>query len=373
MLVDRSLEAAKDGDRERAYGLARTAYLDHFEFVEIPLRLRDPNLVLDTEFKFATLRNDIRDGAPLGEIRRDVARRSRGAASTSTARWPTRALAAPLIAFGFSFSILFREGVEAVLLIAILLGSLVGRQRARLQAAARRWACSRRSGRRRDLGARDARDRHRAARAASCSRRSPRWSRSPCCSSVSFWLVSRLEHRRGMEFMRARVAARSRPAARSPSPGSASPRSTARASRRCSSTRRSTLFAEGLELWVALGAVAAAVALGGVAYAILKLGKQLPLQPMLIARRRDPAAALGRLHRQRGALAAGGRPGRRDAGRRSWARLPVFLAELTGIHPTREGLLARRCCSGSSCSARSGCSRVAGAPTAPRGARRRRQ
>ena len=34
-----------------------------------------------------------------------------------------KGVAAP-IAFGFSFSILFREGVEAVLLIAILLGSL---------------------------------------------------------------------------------------------------------------------------------------------------------------------------------------------------------------------------------------------------------
>ena len=32
-----------------------------------------------------------------------------------------------------------------------------------------------------------------------------------------------------------------------------------------------------------LGAVAAAVALAGVGYAILRLGKQLPLKPMLIA------------------------------------------------------------------------------------------
>src|SRR5215213_5421468 len=54
-LVDRSLEAAKDGDYARAHALARTAYLDHYEYVEIPLRLRDPNLVLDTEFKFAEI------------------------------------------------------------------------------------------------------------------------------------------------------------------------------------------------------------------------------------------------------------------------------------------------------------------------------
>src|SRR5215210_4737285 len=72
LLAD-ALEAVKAGNREQGYDLARTSYLDHFEFVEIPLRLRNPNLVLDTEFKFAQLRNDIRDGAPLSEIRADTA------------------------------------------------------------------------------------------------------------------------------------------------------------------------------------------------------------------------------------------------------------------------------------------------------------
>src|SRR3954447_26084554 len=71
-LVDRSLEAAKDGDYARAHALARSAYLDHYEYVEIPLRLRDPNLVLDTEFAFADLRNDLERRRALGEIRADV-------------------------------------------------------------------------------------------------------------------------------------------------------------------------------------------------------------------------------------------------------------------------------------------------------------
>src|SRR4051794_8935577 len=118
-----ALEAVKAGDRARAYGLARAAYLDHFEYVEIPLRLRNPNLVLDTEFKFAALRNDIRDGAPLGEIRRDTAAVREGLLAVDR-ELAAKGVAAPLIAFGFSFSILFREGIEAVLLIAILLGSL---------------------------------------------------------------------------------------------------------------------------------------------------------------------------------------------------------------------------------------------------------
>src|SRR3954471_19167530 len=59
VLLDQSLRAVKAGDRAGANAVAPPASLDHFEFVEIPLRLRNPNLVLDTEFKYAKLRNDI--------------------------------------------------------------------------------------------------------------------------------------------------------------------------------------------------------------------------------------------------------------------------------------------------------------------------
>ena len=72
-LVDDAVAAAAAGDRERAYDLARTAYLDHFELAEVPLRLRDPNLVLDVELSFAELRNGIREGAPMSEIRSSAA------------------------------------------------------------------------------------------------------------------------------------------------------------------------------------------------------------------------------------------------------------------------------------------------------------
>src|SRR5919107_4600040 len=121
-LLDDALEAVKAGDRERAYELARTSYLDHFEFVEIPLRLRNPNLVLDTEFKFAQLRNDIRDGAPLSEIRSDTAAVRAGLIDVDR-ELARKGVAAPAVAFGFSFSILFREGVEAGVVTAILLRS----------------------------------------------------------------------------------------------------------------------------------------------------------------------------------------------------------------------------------------------------------
>ena len=337
VLVDRALEAVKDGDRERAYRLARSAYLDHYEFVEIPMRLRDPNEVLDTEFKFAAMRNDIRDGAPLSDIRRDVADVREGLVASDRVL-ADKGLAAPAIAFGFSFSILFREGIEAVLLIAILLGSLSAGSAhdykrplglgvlAALGATLVTWALA-----------------TLVIDIAPVSRELMEAITALVAVGVlvivSFWLVSRLEHRRRQEFMRARVA-------------SAMAAGTALAFAGLGFTavyregfetvlfyQALNLFAEGLGLWVALGAAAAAVALGGVAYAILKLGKQLPLRPMLIG----GAAVLLLL-----AVAFTGNAVRSlqsvDLVRATpvdWPRLPVFVAELTGIHPTREGLIAQ--------------------------------
>ena len=159
VLVDRALEAVKDGDRERAYRLARSAYLDHYEFVEIPMRLRDPNKVLDTEFKFAAMRNDIRDGAPLSDIRRDVADVREGLVASDRVL-AEKGFAAPAIAFGFSFSILFREGIEAVLLIAILLGSLSAGSAHDYKRPLGLGVLAALGATAGDLGARDAGDRH---------------------------------------------------------------------------------------------------------------------------------------------------------------------------------------------------------------------
>jgi high-affinity iron transporter len=99
-----------------------------------------------------------------------------------------------------------------------------------------------------------------------------------------------------------------------------------------------TLFAAGLTLWVVLGAVAAAVALAGVGYAIFGLGRKLPLKPLLIggvsillllsvAFAGNAVRALQEVDIVNATPIEGG-----------WARLPIFLAEVTGIHPTKEGI-----------------------------------
>jgi high-affinity iron transporter len=337
VLLDQSLRAVKAGDRERAYALSRSAYLDHFEFVEIPLRLRNPNLVLDTEFKYAKLRNDIRDGASLGTIRADTAV-VRTALVDVDRELARKGVAAPLVAFGFSFSILFREGVEAVLLIAILLGSLAAGSAANYK---RPLALG--------VGAALVATAVLFVLATLVIDIAP-LSRElleavtaliavVVLVAVSFWLVSRLEHRRRMEFMRARVASAMAAGTTAAFVGLGFTAVFREGFETVLFYQALALFAQGLILWVVLGAVVAAIALGGVGYAILKLGKQLPLKPMLIGGAGVllllSIAFVGNAVRslQSADLMA--------ATPVSWPRLPVFLAELTGIHPTSQGLIVQ--------------------------------
>ena len=132
-----------------------------------------------------------------------------------------------------------------------------------------------------------------------------------------------------------------RRAPRRPSSAWASPPCTARASRPCSSTRRSRCSPRGSGSGWRSAPSPVPWRSRGVGYAILGMGKRLPLKPMLItgasillllsvafAGNADPLPA--------GADALGATPV--HAG---WARLPVFVAELTGIHPTREGLVTQ--------------------------------
>ena len=335
IVLGRSLDALKAGDRDRAYALSRDAYLDHFEFVEIPLRLRNPNLVIDTEFKYAKLRNDIRDGASVGRIRSDTAV-VRAALVDVDRELARKGVAAPLVAFGFSFSILFREGVEAVLLIAILLGSLAAGSASNYK---RPLALG--------IGAALVATAVLFVLATLVIDVAP-LSRElleavtaliavVVLIGVSFWLVARLEHRRRVEFMRARVASAMAAGTTAAFAGLGFTAVFREGFETVLFYQALALFAEGLILWVVLGAVAAAVALAGVAYAILKLGKQLPLRPMLIAG--ASVLLLLSIAFVGNAVLSLQSADYLTATPVAHPRLPVFLAELTGIHPTKQGLL----------------------------------
>ncbi len=122
-LIDRSVELYEAGKAEEAYTAARNAYLDHFEFVEIPLRVRDEELTLTLEEDFAALRNQIEAGFSEGDIEATATELRSGLDSVERIL-AEPGLAAPLLAAGYAFIIIFREGLEAVLVVAALLGYL---------------------------------------------------------------------------------------------------------------------------------------------------------------------------------------------------------------------------------------------------------
>jgi high-affinity iron transporter len=337
-LVDRSVALHEAGRSEDAYIAARNAYLDHFEFVEIPLRVRDEKLTLELEEDFAELRNLIQVGAPPDEVS-EVASVVQSGLDRVEKVLTAPGLGAPAIAVGYSFMILFREGLEAVLVLAAILGYLeASRNLAYRKPVLAGVAAA--------VGAtvltfvlaavvlsiapvqRELLEAGTALLAVTL------------LFYVSFWLVARLDQRRWMEFVKAKVWSAA-------STGSAFALAAVGFTAVYREGFETVLFyqallsfAEELELWVALGALAGAVALGAVGFAIFRAGKRIPVKAFLggavVMVMVLSVALIGNAIRalQEATLVPvtflEGVP-----------RLPIFLADLTGWHPTLQTILAQ--------------------------------
>lgn len=105
---------------EGALLTARSAYLDSYETVEIPLRPIDPDFTLDMEIKFAELRNLLQQSVPLQDVEEKTVEIRRGL-DESERLVSGVGIVAPAIAFSTSFSIIFREGLESALIIGAIL------------------------------------------------------------------------------------------------------------------------------------------------------------------------------------------------------------------------------------------------------------
>ncbi len=121
--IDQTLALIKQGHSDLAFESAKDGYLNHFELVEVPLRIIDNDLTIDTEGRFADIRQLIRDRGHVDTIR-DKLIALRGALDTIERKLTATGAAAPALIFGQSFLIIFREGFEVVLLVSILLGYL---------------------------------------------------------------------------------------------------------------------------------------------------------------------------------------------------------------------------------------------------------
>lgn len=128
-----SAEAYRQGDRAAAGQLAIRAYLEGFELAEAGLHTVDADLLARTERAMMDFRGLLQAGAPVAEVERRL-----GAVQELLAQARERlgsAQASPAATFVASSVILLREGAEAILVVAAMLGFLARAGRAE----ARRW------------------------------------------------------------------------------------------------------------------------------------------------------------------------------------------------------------------------------------------
>jgi high-affinity iron transporter len=330
--IDTSLSLLDAGKRDEAFAQAREGYLLHFEQVEIPLRVADPDLTVQAEGVFSEVRELIRSGASTAEVRAKLVE-LRGLIDESERRLTDVGVGAPALVFGQAFLIIFREGLEVVLLLAVLLGYLESSKaghyrRPVLTGVALAVVASALT-----LVALQTVFAH-----LPVSREILEAGTSLAAVAVlfwvSFWLISRLDQKRWMEFLKARVW-------KAVSVGSTASlillgfTAVYREGFETALFYQALLsFGTGLVGWVAAGLGAGLVALAAITTVIFRLGRKLPVATFLkvavIAVMLTSVAFLGNaVHGLQEAFivprAALGVP-----------RLPIFLSQATGFWPTMQ-------------------------------------
>ena len=266
------------GDTQAAYASARTAYLDSYEYVEIPLRAIAPDFTFEVEYQFATLRNQINDGAPIEDISTTIISLERSLDESERLVSGTGTIA-PMIAFISSFSIIFREGLEAVLILGAIITYLEASRNHKFKkyvhygiglaigATAVTWVIASYiieiSGANRELIEAIA-----------------ALSATAVLFYVSFWILNKIEHKRWMEFVKAKVFQAS-------AAGGTSVfimLSFFTVYREGFETvlfyQAMFSFAKYMEFYVGLGFILGIASLLGIYFGFRKLGKRLPLRAL---------------------------------------------------------------------------------------------
>ena len=327
------------GDFQSAYTTARTAYLDSYEFVEIPLREIAPDFTLEMEYKFAELRKLIDERADIGQVRDVVISINRNLDESERLVSGTGNLA-PSIAFVSSFSIIFREGLESVLILGAIITYLEASRNSHLKkyvyygiiaafgATAITWVIAEYiigiSGASRELVEAIA-----------------ALSATAVLFYVSFWVLNKIEHKKWMEFVKAKVW-------QATTTGSVMVfvlLSFFTVYREGFETvlfyQAMSGFAKYMEGFVMLGFVLGLVSLLGLYYFMKKIGRRLPLRALFGLTMGVGAylsiAFLGNAIRELQILDI--IPYTSMIG--TIPRLDINLAKLTGIYPTMETLIAQ--------------------------------
>jgi high-affinity iron transporter len=333
------LDQYKNGNTQAAFVSARTAYLDSYEHVEIPLRTIDPDFTLQVELQFAELRGLINQKADYGKVEQATIAVKRSLDESERLVTGTGQLA-PTIAFTSSFAVIFREGLESVLILGAILTYLEASRNTKFKrfvyygiimaivATAVTWFIAsyiiRISGANREL--------IEAVAALSAT---------AVLFYVSFWILNKIEHKKWMEFVKAKVWQAS----------------TTGGTAVFVMLSFFTVYREGfetvlfyeamfgfakyMETYVGLGFVAGIATLLGVYFVTRKIGKRLPLKMLFGLTMGVGAylsiAFLGNAVRELQTLDI--LPFTSLLG--TIPRLDINMAKMTGIYPTLETIIAQ--------------------------------
>lgn len=327
------------GEYDGAYAAARSAYLDSYELVEVPLRAISPDFTLEVEHQFAVLRNLVRAPAERAEVHEAIMSIERNLDESERLVGGTGTLA-PAIAFVSSFAIIFREGLEAVLILGAILTYLEASRNLRFKrhlmygvaaaigATAATWVVAQFiitiSGASRELIEAIA-----------------ALSATAVLFYVSFWVLNKIEHRKWMEFVKAKVW-------QATATGSASVFVLLSFFTVYREGFESVLFYQAMigfaryaELYVVLGFVLGLLVLFGVYYGMRRLGRRLPLRALFGLTMGVGAylsvAFLGNAVRELQVLDIV--PYTSMLG--TIPRLDINVASMTGIYPTLETTVAQ--------------------------------
>jgi len=327
------------GDIQSAHTSARSAYLDSYEYVEIPLRAIDPDFTLEVEYQFATLRNLIKDEASQKEVQNVIISIRRNLDESERIVTGTGEIA-PAIAFSSSFAVIFREGLESVLILGAILTYLEASRNTKFKpyiyygvviaiiATIATW-----------LIASYIIDISGASRA--LVEAVAALSATAVLFYVSFWILNKIEHKKWMEFVKAKVW-------QAGATGGFMVfvmLSFFTVYREGFETvlfyQAMFAFAKYMELYVGLGFVLGIVSLLGLFFVMRKLGKRLPLRILFGLTMGIGAylsvAFLGNAIRELQILDV--IPYTSMLG--MIPRLDINMASMTGIYPTLETLIGQ--------------------------------
>jgi high-affinity iron transporter len=337
--LDDMLRLYGQGNYEGSQLAARSAYLDSYEAVEIPLRPINPDFTLDMEIKFGGLRNLIQAKSPYQMVEAKVSGIKAGLDESERLVSGTGVIA-PTITFSTSFSIIFREGLESALIVGAMLTYLEASRNEKykkhvylgiliaITATAATWFVAQFiieiSGATRDLVEAIA-----------------GISATAVLFWVSFWILNKVETKRWIEFVKAKVW-------KATTTGSVmvfAMLSFFTVYREGFETvlfyQAMLSFAKYMELYVMLGLLAGIAVIVGVVFAIRKMGKKLPLRVLFALTMGVGAymsiAFIGNALRELQDI--GYLPTTHMIG--IIPRLDINVATMTGIHPTLETVVAQ--------------------------------